>query len=90
MATINQEVYDNLKTEHWTYEAVAEEIGIDKEKFAYLMRNRFDTEDNSKEGSNFHLKYTLEWSERVQSGDPFRAADSETAEVLRDAGYQEN
>lgn len=87
MARIDQDAYDKLKTQDWNYEMVADEIGIDQEKFAELMRTRFDTKDNSKEGKTYHLTYTLEWAERVKKGDHFMAADKKTEQVLRDAGY---
>jgi len=81
-----RQVYDTLKSEDWSYRQVAEEMGVDAEKFDHLMSERFDTEGNDKEGKTFHLTYTLEWAERVKD-DPFRPADEETTSVLKDAGY---
>jgi gamma-glutamylcysteine synthetase len=81
-------VLDTLKSEDWSYQQVAEKMDIDAEKFDHLMSERFDTEENDKEGKTFHLTYTLEWAERVKQN-PFPSADKETTSVLKEAGYSQ-
>jgi len=82
-----QDTLKELKGTAWTYKEVAEEVGIDADKFDHLMKNRFDTPDNEKEGKDFHLNYTMEWAERVKNSNPFRAADEQTEAVMEEAGY---
>lgn len=83
-----QDTLKELKGTAWTYRQVAEKTGIDEDKFEHLMKNRFDTPENGKEGKDFHLPYTMEWAERVKTGNPFKSADETTAEVMEEAGYQ--
>jgi len=82
-----QQVSDDLHGTAWTYREVAEKAGINKDKFEHLMKNRFDTPENGKEGKDFHLSYTLEWAERVKNN-PYKSADEQTEKVLEEAGYQ--
>lgn len=87
MARVPKEEFNKLRDTDWTYRDVAEEMGIDADKFNHLMSERFDTEDNDKEGRTFHLSYTMEWAVRVKENNPFQMADEETAEVMEEAGY---
>lgn len=80
------ELFDKLKDQDWSYEDVARERGINPEKFAQLMRERFDTPENAKEGKTFHLPYALEWAERIATGNHYNAADAQTSEVLDKVG----
>lgn len=87
MARVPKDKFNKLRDTDWTYRDVAQEMGIDEDKFNHLMSERFDTEDNDKEGRTFHLSYTLEWAVRVKDNNPFQMADEETQEVMEEAGY---
>jgi len=87
MARVPKKEFNELRGTDWTYKDVADKMGLDPEKFDHLMSERFDTDENGKEGRTFHLSYTMEWAQRVSRSDPYQMADEETAEVMEEAGY---
>lgn len=87
MAKVPKQEFNELRGTDWTYRDVADKMGLDGDKFNHLMSERFDTEDNDKEGRTFHLSYTMEWAQRISRGNPYEMADEETTEVMKEAGY---